>query len=168
MHTSLGRVFILYLIAIVFAMFNLSNVKIDYVADFLPLFDVMIIYYFAVYQPQIFSMWFLFVLGLISDSLNGFPLGITSFCYIVAVKMFNALNQRTVARESFQQILQQFVAFAFVVLFLKWLLLSIYYFKFYNALSPLIQLTISTVLYVLMHKFFDYLNRKLLGNTISA
>ncbi len=162
MTPNLRNIFILQIIAILFATLNLSNIKIEYVADFLPLFDVMIIYYFSVLKPDVFAVWFLFLLGIISDSINGFPLGITSLSYILTVKLFNALNQRTVMRDDFQHILGQFIAFSFSILFLKWLMLSIYHLKTYNFINPLIQLLITSVLYILVHKFFTYLDKKLL------
>ncbi len=165
MLTNLKSIFILQIIAIGFAMLNLSNIKIEYVADFLPLFDVMIIYYFAVVRPNVFGVWFLFLLGIVGDSINGFPLGITPLCYILIVKLFNALNQRMVIKENFQQTFLQFIAFIFSILFLKWLILSIYHFKTYNFINPIIQLVITSTLYVLMHKFFDFLDKKLLPQT---
>lgn len=168
MHIRLGKIFVLYLIAIFFAMLSLSNIRIVAIANYLPLFDVMIIYYFAVYRPNIFSVWFLFMLGLISDALNGFPLGITSLIYIITTKSFTLFNQKAMVKEHFKQIFQQFITFIFIILFLKWLLLSIYYLKIYNIYPPIIQLIITSSLYVVMHRFFDYLSRTLLGWHIDA
>lgn len=162
MTVSLRNIVILQIIAILFAMLNLSNIKIEYVADFLPLFDVMIIYYFAVLRPEVFAVWFLFLLGIITDSINGFPLGITSLSYILIVKLFNVLNQKMLLKENFQQIFGQFIAFVFSILLLKWSMLSIYHFKSYNFVGSAIQMFITSTLYVLLHKFFDYLDKKLL------
>jgi rod shape-determining protein MreD len=165
MSTNLRNIFILQIIAVFFAMLNLSNIKIEYVADFLPLFDVMIIYYFAILKPDIFSVWFLFLLGIISDSINGFPLGITSICYIVLVKIFCGLNRRIMMKDNFHQIFGQFIAFTFCVLFLKWSIISMYHFKIYNIINPIIQLVITCTIYVLIHKVFDFLDRKLLESS---
>ena len=162
MTVSLRNIVILQIIAILFAMLNLSNIKIEYVADFLPLFDVMIIYYFAVLRPEVFAVWFLFLLGIITDSINGFPLGITSLSYILTVKLFNVLNQKMLLKENFQQIFGQFIVFVFSILLLKWSMLSIYHFKSYNFVGSAIQMFITSTLYVLLHKFFDYLDKKLL------
>jgi rod shape-determining protein MreD len=124
----------------------------------------MIIYYFAVLKPDVFAVWFLFLLGIIGDAINGFPMGITSICYILMVKLFCGLNKRIVMRETFHQIFGQFAAFAFSILFSKWLIISIYHSQIYNIISPIIQLVITCTIYVLMHRFFDYLDRKLIGN----
>jgi rod shape-determining protein MreD len=164
MSASLRSGFILQIIAIAFAMLNLSNIKIEYVADFLPLFDVMIIYYFAVLRPHVFHIWFLFLLGIISDAINGFPLGLTSLCYILLVKLFRVLNQRMSMQENFHQIFGQFVAFVGSVLLLKWALLSLYHFKAYNIIGSVIQMVITCTIYVLMHRFFDFLDKKLVNS----
>lgn len=132
------------------------------ISDYLPLFDVMIIYYFTIIRPRVFAIWFLFVLGLVCDSINGFPLGITALTYILTVKLFHALSHRVVLKENFGEVLGQFVFFAFVIFFLKWLMLSLYNLEIYNFVSPLIQLSTTCVAYILMHRFFSYLDKKLL------
>ena len=162
MSTNLRNIVIIQVIAVIFAMLNLSSININYIADFLPLFDLMIIYYFAVLKPEVFAVWFLFLLGIISDSLNGLPLGITSFSYIVTVKIFLSLNQKMTVQENFHQVLIWFTYFIFVVLLLKWLIVSLYYSTFYNIIGPLIQLMVTCVMYVLVHRFLYYLDKKLL------
>lgn len=158
----------LHLTAIILTLLSVSNIKIEQIANFLPLFDVMIIYYFSVYKEEVFSIWFLFILGIISDSITGLPLGVTSLGYITIVKLFNIVNQKIVLKETFLQIFQQFIVFAFAILFFKFALLSLYHLQIHNAINPLIQLIISAVTYIFMHKFFDFLNKKLLGEDISA
>lgn len=150
----------IHLLAILFVMLNLGSAKSVGTSHFMPLFDLMVIYYFAVYQ-RIFQVWFLFLLGLWSDSLSGMPLGISSFSYIIICRFFIALNQRLSIGENFRQILQQFALFLFFVLGCKWLIISAYHSKFYNFTPLLQQLVISVPLYVVMHKFFDYMGQKL-------
>ncbi|MFT6106867.1 MAG: rod shape-determining protein MreD [Rickettsiales bacterium] len=156
------NIFIIQIIAVFFAIFNLSSINIDSVADYLPLFDVMIIYYFAVLRKDIYPVWLLFILGLICDSINGFPLGMTSIIYIVAVKSFNAFNQRASFEQNFRQIFIQFIAFLSLIMICKWIILSLYDLKFYNFLNPLIQIIITSLFYIFMHRFFNYLDTKLL------
>jgi cell shape-determining protein MreD len=162
MHSNPAKVIILHLIAVLLTVFNINNIKISDLYNVMPLFDLMIIFYFTVYRVGILGFWFLFLLGIWSDALNVLPIGITSICYIVSVKVFNVVNERMAMKENFNQILKQFIAFSFVVLMMKWLFLSIYYSDFYNIISPLSQVVISSVFYVIAHKFFDYLNQKLI------
>ncbi len=69
-----------------------------------------------------------------------------------------------IIRENFRQIWQQFIAFCFLFLLIKWLILSAFNSTFSSVITPLVQFILSSALYVLMHKFFDYLSEKLLQN----
>lgn len=160
---SLLKVIILYLIAIVFVAFNLNSIKIPSIAIVFPMLDVMIIFYFAIFR-QIFGIWFIFILGIWSDALTGNPLGISSLCYILLIKLLLTINQKMLIRENFVQIWQQFIAFCFIVLIAKWGLLSILEGSFYSLSVPSAQFLLSILLYVPMHKFFDILSQKLLGD----
>ncbi|MDA0902691.1 MAG: rod shape-determining protein MreD [Proteobacteria bacterium] len=166
MKSSFVKVTALHLIAVLFTVFNLTNV--GFFPDFIPLFDLMIIYYFTIYRSGVFGWWFLLLLGVWDDSLTGLPIGITAFSYLIGVKIFEILNHRLIIRENFTQIWQQFIAFSFFILAFKWVLLSIYYSTTYSIINPLIQIAISSLLYVVMHRFFDYLSLKLLNPKYSA
>jgi len=158
---SIYRIIILHLIAIFFVTFNVSDIKIAGLSKLVPLFDVMMVFYFTVFR-QVFFVWFLFLIGIWSDSLNGIALGITPLLYIVLTKFFIVLNQKVIMRENFKQIWQQFVAFCFCFLFFKWALLSIFGKGSYSFMTIFIQFILTSCIYVVMHKFFDYLNQKLL------
>ena len=145
-----------------FVVFNVSDIQIAGFSKLIPLFDLMMVFYFAVFR-QVFLLWFIFLLGLWNDALNGNPLGLTPLCYIALIKIFVALNQRLVIRENFKQIWQQFIGFAACFLLLKWLALSIFNGSFYSLVTIFVQFILTISVYVLMHKFFDYLNQKLIG-----
>ncbi len=121
----------------------------------------MMIFYFAVFKKE-FGIWFIFVMGIWNDALNGNPLGVTALCYILLVKFFILLNVKMMIRDSFKQILQQFIIFCFCFLLMKWIMLSVFAGVFLNFTNAIVQFVISSTTYVLMHKFFDYLSAKLL------
>ncbi len=158
---SLSRLIFLHLIAILFVVLNVSDVRIAGLSDLIPLFDLMIIFYFAVFK-NIFGIWFVFLLGIWNDALNGNPLGTTALCYILLVKFFILVNSKMMIRENFKQIWQQFIAFCFLFLLMQWLILSMFNSSFYSIVTPLVQFVLSSTIYILMHKFFDYLSEKLL------
>ncbi|NBV07049.1 MAG: hypothetical protein EBS06_07455 [Proteobacteria bacterium] len=160
---SISRVVILHLIAILFVIFNMSNIRIAGLSDIIPLFDLMAVFYFVVFK-NVFGVWFIFLLGIWSDALNGNPLGATSICYIVLTRLFLLLNSKLMIRENFRHIWQQFIVFCFCFLLMKWLILSIFSDDFYNVTRIVAQFILSSSLYVVMHKFFDYLSLKLLEN----
>jgi rod shape-determining protein MreD len=150
---------IFHFIAILFAMLNIINVEIAGFSKVLPLFDVMIVFYFSVFV-HVFGMWFVFLLGIFNDALSGNPLGLTSLIYIILIYFFAAANHRLIVREDFKQILYQFMIFLFIYLFAKWLFLSLYNDSVYGIATLSVQFILSSVFYVIMHKFCDYLNQK--------
>lgn len=163
MFNNLLKLTALYLVAILFTILNLKQISPSISSNVsLPLFELMIIYYFTIYRQNIFGLWFIFLIGIWSDALTGLPLGITSLSYIVVTKIFIFIGQRRSAKEDFKAILQEFVIFVTIVLLFKWLLLSIYYKSFYNITPFVVQIIISSLTYILIHKFCDFLSEKLL------
>ncbi len=158
---SISRVIALHLIAILFVITNVSDIRIAGLSNIIPLFDLMMIFYFAIFRNT-FGIWFVFLLGIWNDALNGNPLGATALCYIILIKLFSLLNSKMMIRDNFNQIWQQFIAFCFLFLLMKWMILSVFNSAAYSIVTPLVQLVLSSSLYVLMHKFFDYLSAKLL------
>ena len=158
---SILRVVALHLIAILFVIINVSDIRITGLSHIIPLFDLMMIFYFGAFKNT-FGIWFIFLLGIWNDALNGNPLGTTALCYILLVKFFSVLNHKMMIKENFRQVWQQFIAFCFLFLLMKWLILSIFSGQFVSITNAMVQLLLSSSLYILMHKFFDYLSHKLL------
>lgn len=157
--TTLPRL-MLHFIAVLFVILNVSVVDVAGFSSVIPLFDLMAIFYFTVFKG-IFAIWFVFLLGIWNDALNGNLLGATSLCYILLIKLFMMLNHKMMIKENFKQVCEQFVLFCFLFLLMKWAVLSILNGVVYSLISPLVQLLLSSVFYVLMHKFFDFLSAKL-------
>ncbi len=158
---SLLKFILLHLIALVLVILNLSNLKIGHYAKLVPFFDVAMIFYFTIFK-RVFGIWFVFLLGVWSDALNGQLLGVTSLCYILLIKIFLVLNSKMMIRDNFAQIWQQFIAFCFSFLLIKWMILSFFAESFLSVKALIVQFMISSVLYIIMHSFFDYLSVKLL------
>lgn len=157
------RLILLYLIAISFVIINISDVKISGFSSIAPLFSLMIIFYFSVLK-KVFNIWFIFILGVWTDALGGQHLGITPLTYIFLIKIFLLFNGKAFVAENFRQIWQQFIIFCFAFLFIKYLFVSAFVGSFLSIYALLMQFIISSLSYVLMHRFFDYLNKKLLEN----
>ncbi len=166
MHTNITKLFIIYIITIIFTVMHLVT------SDFflnkniaLPLFELMIIYYFTIHKNNIFGLWFIILIGLWSDAISGSPLGFTSLIYIVIIKIYHIINQKISTKESFAETLIEFIIFLTIILTLKWLFLSIYYNNLYNFIPFLSQIIISSITYILMHRFFNFLDRNIDAKT---
>lgn len=160
---SLPKLIILYLFAVVLTIMNLTNIKIAGLNDVMPMMDLMAIFYFAIFK-NVFGLSFVFLLGIWCDALNGSPLGLTSLCYIILIKFFEALNNRLLTKENFKQVWLQFICFIVAFLILKWVLLAIVNGSAGFIWILVVQLIISSIFYVPMHMFFDYLSKKLIGD----
>ncbi len=158
---SLLRITILHLIAILFVIFNVSDIRIAGFSSLIPLFDLMFVFYFGIFRKT-FAVWFIFLLGIWNDSINGNAVGTTALCYILLVKFFQVLNERMMIRENFFQIWKQFTVFCFLFLLMKWLILSAFNGAAYSVITPLVQLILSSTVYVVIHGFCGYLSAKLL------
>ena len=158
-NRSVAGLFVVHLIAIIAVIVNLLHFKNTKFLQILPMFDLMVIFYFAVYRP-IFSLWFLFLLGFWSDAILGNAAGITTFLNIFLVKFFLLLNERIISRDNLVHIWYQFSIFAAIFLLIKWFILSVFYNDFYNIFWPLMHWMIASIFYVIMHKVFDFLSLK--------
>ena len=68
----------------------------------------VLVFYFSFFEKDRLSVTFLFILGLIFDSLQGMPFGLTPICFIVLNKMAIFLKKRR-THSNFQN---EFIAFA--------------------------------------------------------
>ncbi len=152
---------LIHLIAILLVILNVSDIEIAGFADVMPLFDLMAVFYFAIFR-NVFAIWFIFLLGIWNDALNDNILGVTSLCYILLTKLFLLLSNKMLIRENFKQVYEQFIIFCFLFLLMKWAILSVLNDTYYTIVTPLVQLALSSAFYVLMHKFFDFLSTKFL------
>lgn len=159
----MSRTVVLHLVAILLVILNISDIRVAGLSSLIPPFDLMSVFYFAVFK-NVFGIWFIFLLGIWNDALNGNPLGATAICYIIVVKMFSLLNTKMMIRDNFKQIWQQFLVFCFFSFLIKWAIISVFNGQFSSISTMSVQFMISIFVYVLMHKFFDYLSEKLLEN----
>ncbi len=72
----------------------------------------ILVFYFSFFEKERLSVTFLFILGLIFDSLQGMPFGLTPICFIVLNKIAIFLKKRR-THINFQN---EFIAFATALL----------------------------------------------------
>jgi hypothetical protein len=159
---SLTKSLILHIVVVVFAIMNLTNINIAGFNDIMPAFDLMAVFYFTIYK-NVFGLFFIFLLGIWNDALNGNPLGITSLIYIILIKFFLILNIRILNRDNFVKLWQQFIYFVIIYFLGKWVFLAILNGGSSSFGILLVQIIVCGLFYIPIHKLFDYLSIKLLG-----
>lgn len=157
------RSIFIHFLGIIFVVMNLSSFSIVNITKIIPLFDLMAVFYFGFFR-RTYAIWFLFVLGLWHDAITGNFLGLTPLLYIILVKLFSLVNNRLFIKESFNHIWYQFIVFSGLYIVLKWISLILLNGQFFSFYLPFMQWLLVVFLYVIMHKFFDYLSIKLFGD----
>ena len=158
------KIIFLYFLLILFTIFNISDIRIAGFSNFMPLFDLMMIYYFTVHRPNIFGFLFISLIGIWHDAINSLPLGVTALCYIISIKTFNIINQRMLLKESFSNVFRQFILFSMLFISLKWAILSLYYLAIFDFKLPLIRVIIGILLYPAFHKIMNFLEKLTANN----
>lgn len=119
-------------------------------AQFLPFFVIMMVYYWTIYRSDLFPAWFVFVLGLVQDALYGTPLGVHSFLNL-SVWLVITKNRQFFSKESLQDVWFKFFLVSLMVAVLNW---GIFCFLQNTLLIPtnaILQWLLSAVLYVCIH-----------------
>lgn len=87
---------------------------------------VICVYYWILHRPDVFNLFSVFILGLFDDILTSAPLGSNIFqlllLYVLIGYMVKYFNGK-----SFELLWAGFLPLAFVVMFARWFVVSIYY-----------------------------------------
>ena len=111
------RILALYAITLIFTTFGLGAISMSISPHFaMPLFEAMLIYYFAIHRARIFDFWFIFLIGIWSDLIVGTPLGLTAFTYLIATKLYQVITQRQLPKENFVSVLLEFAILCLLLL----------------------------------------------------
>ncbi len=98
-----SQIFNIHLFALLLTILNINSFKIAGIGKIMPLLDVMAIFYFSIFCP-IFSISFIFLIGILNDALQLNFIGVSSLIYILLIKFFLILNNRMIIAENFKQI----------------------------------------------------------------
>lgn len=114
------------------------------------------IYYWTIFRPVTMPFWFVFLLGVVRDSLMGGALGISSLVFIL-FRLMVFTQQRFLVKETFWATWLGFGLAALPAFILQWLLTS----AFNRAILPVTPLAMQWVftfgLYPLLHIVFNAL-----------
>jgi rod shape-determining protein MreD len=116
----------------------------------MPLFVLINIYYWGVYYPGVMPYGFLFVLGLLQDTLERLPLGVSSFVYM-AFAFLLVLQRRVFGKMIFSTVWLGFITLSLIAVILMWAILSIYTLRWLPLAPPLLQWLMTCLSYPLIH-----------------
>ena len=130
MQRSFYKNISLKLLVIFFTILNIDNIYITNNIRLLPNLDIMLIFFFTIYRVGILPIWFIFIIGVLVDSLNNTSIGLSSLIYILLIKVFLFFNYQEKNINNFKKNIIQFGLFLGVFSLLKLGFLSIQTYNF--------------------------------------
>ena len=155
---ELAPVFLLYISVLNEFDFNYLNL-----AYFSFNFPFILIFYWSLKKPENLGYGLIFFAGLINDVIIGFPIGISSFAYLL-ICGFAAYLRNITLRPS---ILKDWLFFLFTVLAVSSLSYSVLvlFFKFkINYLDIIINIVFTFFLYVIFANIFEFYQKLIMGS----
>ncbi len=128
--------------------------------EIMPSFLFINIYYWGVFYPGILPYGFLFVLGLLQDTLGGTPLGVCSLVNLVAAFLLTT-ERRVLGKMLFGSVWFGFAVFLCFATLLQWGVMSIYFAKLLPIRSHLLQYCTTCLAYPLMHIVLTWVYRRI-------
>lgn len=126
--------------------------RIPGAGQLMPLFNVINIYYWCIFFPGSLPYIFLFIIGILQDSLSGTPLGFSSFINVLfAWGLITRFN--TMGNVSFATLWLRFIILSLAVIVMGWFIMSMYYSGLLSIRPQLLQWMSTCLAYPAIHFF---------------
>lgn len=131
-----------------------TPLRIPGLSQFTPLIAAVTVFYWSIFHPRLMPYFAVFCLGLIQDTLHGFPPGISSISLIL-LRYAVITRFRFFARLGFVKIWMAFWATFSVYYLFHWLLMSLYYNYFPLTPPVYLQYAATLLFYPVCHWLFN-------------
>jgi len=139
---------------IIFILLELAPVKSSLFGQFFPSIDLMLVYFWSIYRPEITKNWFLFLAGLLKDVISGTVIGINALLYL-SMKGISLTRRESYSDQPFFVLWRGFIIIFFVVSAIKWAVFSSLAGHSLFTLNVFIQFLITVILYPIFHALFS-------------
>lgn len=124
---------------------------------FFPMVDIMAIYYWTSYRPQVMPDWFVFILGILRDIMEGLTIGVSPFIYLLT-RFIVLASKDLYKKQTFIIVWQGFAIVSLIAITGKWLLVSFIIDMPLVFTSAIMQFVLSIAMYPLFHWLFSLVN----------
>jgi hypothetical protein len=124
-----------------------------------PSIAAICVYYWVFNYPKLISVFDIFFVSLISDFVNQTPIGTETFALIFTY-ILTISQKELVVRYGFTFFWCYLAYFLLIYCTIKFLILSLYFWEFNISQNLMAQLTITFLLYPLLHKLLSYISLK--------
>ncbi len=143
------------IIAIALLVTTYSHVRFFNISGALPLVDLMVIYYWCIYCPEVVPNWFVFVMGIFRDLISSSLIGVSAILNLV-FKNIVIFKREKLARKSFLSVWYGFFVFSGIAVLLQWLQMSFILDEFVDLRKLFIQFLASVAIYPFFHVLFNF------------
>lgn len=148
------------IVTLFLVLFMVAPRQITGSVEFMPLFALMSIYYWGIFRPDVMPYWFVFIVGLLQDTLLGQPLGISSLLYLL-FRWMVPRQRRLFTRQVFGALWLGFVLITATIFLLKWTCLTLFFGRPMGLQPAAMQWVITVGLYPFLHQLFNQIYRLL-------
>lgn len=120
----------------------------------MPPLAISAIFFWGLLHPKDMPYWFAFALGLLVDALQGLPLGISSFGYMLFLLLVES-QRKYIIKEGFMAKWGYFAVLLFMIMLLMWLLIWLITRQMPVLLPVAIQWALTVCFYPLLHQLYD-------------
>ena len=148
-----GQRLVPFVLSLLFILFNYIPSNLGFSNIIRPEVGVICVFYWVLNRPDLFNMFMVFFLGLVSDMMSAIPLGTNTVCYLIIYLILNNMSS-FFCNKPFNVVWLMF-SFVFVLVeFFKWLEVSIYYAEF----SPIGHLFFTILFTIACYPLISFIN----------
>ena len=122
---SYTKAFVPFCVSAIFVLLEHIAFGFD-VLNIRPMFGLMCVFFWLFNRPDVFNIFAVFCLGLVSDVLNDTPMGLCLLAYLLMYVLENKIT-KYISNKLFAVSFMSFGILSFVVVGMQWLLLCGYY-----------------------------------------
>ena len=138
------------IVAVLIVLASIVSVHLPGIGNIIPLFNIMMIYYWSIYRPELMPTWFVCLLGLFQDALYGTPLGMTALINLI-LRAVVLPQRRLFIKASYIVVWIGFLVFSLGIVLVSWILFSLYAQAIMPFREAFVQWVLSAALYSCIH-----------------
>jgi len=118
-----SRLFLPIVVTILYILTGVLTWPFPFIGAVTPFLGLVAVYYWAIYRPELFPVWAVFLIGLLNDIVHFLPLGLSAFVFVGVYQLLH-VQRRFFFGQTFYVLWVGFALIAFLASFVDWAFLS--------------------------------------------
>ncbi|MDR3423809.1 MAG: rod shape-determining protein MreD [Alphaproteobacteria bacterium] len=148
--------------AVLLALLGVVVWPLPYLGPVMPPLAFIALFYWSAHRPDLFPSGVAFLLGVLNDVINGFPLGVSAFLFTLAHQLIWR-QRRFFAGHSFFMLWSGFALASALMMVAEWLLIGLVRWQATPFLPVLVQTVLAIVVFPLPCWIMIWLQRSVLS-----